>query len=99
MRWSNFRFDGRVSTKALPFILVAAIILTASFFVFSAGAFSDSPKLLSIYSTVANYSLPVTDRNGQEYAALLEVLDPLGKVTVKTEGNRWKIHYEDKDVE
>jgi N-acetylmuramoyl-L-alanine amidase len=99
MRWSNFRFDGRVSTKALPFILVAAIILTASFFVFSAGAFSDSPKLLSIYSTVANYSLPVTDRNGQEYAALLEVLDPLGKVTVKTEGKRWKIHYEDKDVE
>lgn len=50
-------------------------------------------KHLSIYSTAANYSLPIVQRQGHDYVGLLEVLDPLGSVSAKLEGTRWRIHY------
>jgi N-acetylmuramoyl-L-alanine amidase len=50
-------------------------------------------KHLSIYSTAANYSLPIVQRQGHDYIGLLELLDPLGTVSAKSEPNRWRIHY------
>jgi N-acetylmuramoyl-L-alanine amidase len=50
-------------------------------------------KHLSVYSTAANYSLPIVQRQGHDYVGLLEVLDPLGTVSAKLEGGRWRIHY------
>ena len=48
---------------------------------------------LSVYSTAANYSLPILLRQGREYVGLLELLDPLGTVSAKTEPLRWRLHY------
>jgi N-acetylmuramoyl-L-alanine amidase len=50
-------------------------------------------KHLSIYSSAANYSLPLVQRQGHEYVGLLELLDPLGKVSAKFESPRWRLHY------
>jgi N-acetylmuramoyl-L-alanine amidase len=50
-------------------------------------------KHLSIYSSAANYSLPIVQRQGHEYVGLLELLDPLGKVSAKFESPRWRLHY------
>jgi N-acetylmuramoyl-L-alanine amidase len=50
-------------------------------------------KHLSIYSTAANYSVPIVQRQGREYIGLLELLDPLGTVSAKSELPRWRIHY------
>jgi N-acetylmuramoyl-L-alanine amidase len=50
-------------------------------------------KRLSIYSTIANYSLPILQRQGQDYVGLLELLEPLGTVSAKLDGARWRIHY------
>jgi N-acetylmuramoyl-L-alanine amidase len=50
-------------------------------------------KHLSVYSTAANYSLPIVQRQGREYIGLLELLDPLGTVSAKFEPPRWRIHY------
>jgi N-acetylmuramoyl-L-alanine amidase len=50
-------------------------------------------KHLSIYSTAANYSLPLVQREGRDYVGLLEVLEPLGKVTARTEGTRWRLRF------
>jgi N-acetylmuramoyl-L-alanine amidase len=50
-------------------------------------------KRLSVYSSVANYSLPIVQRQGHEYVGLLELLDPLGKVSAKSEPIRWRLHY------
>jgi N-acetylmuramoyl-L-alanine amidase len=50
-------------------------------------------KHLSVYSTAANYSLPIVQRQGREYVGLLELLDPLGTVSAKFEPPRWRIHY------
>ncbi len=50
-------------------------------------------KHLSVYSTAANYSLPIVQRQGRDYIGLLELLDPLGKVSAKSEPPRWRLHY------
>jgi N-acetylmuramoyl-L-alanine amidase len=54
-------------------------------------------KRLSIYSSVATYTLPVTDRVGREYVGLLEVLEPLGRVSARVEGQHWKMRFNDSD--
>jgi len=50
-------------------------------------------KHLSVYSTAANYSLPIVQRQGHEYIGLLELLDPMGTVSAKVDPARWHIHY------
>ena len=50
-------------------------------------------KHLSVYSTAANYSLPIVQRQGRDYIGLLELLDPLGRVSAKADSPRWRIHY------
>src|ERR1039458_10161774 len=50
-------------------------------------------KHLSIYSSVANYSLPIVQRQGRDYVGLLELLDPLGTVSAKSDGLHWRLHY------
>ena len=48
---------------------------------------------MSVYSLVADYSLPVVERDGQDYTGLLEVLEPLGNVSATTEGSHWRLRY------
>jgi N-acetylmuramoyl-L-alanine amidase len=50
-------------------------------------------KHLSVYSTLANYSLPIVQRQGREYIGLLELLDPIGTVSARSDPPRWRIHY------
>ncbi|MGO9084419.1 MAG: N-acetylmuramoyl-L-alanine amidase [Candidatus Sulfotelmatobacter sp.] len=50
-------------------------------------------KHLSVYSVVANYSLTLVQRDGRDYVGLLEVLEPLGKVSARSEGARWRLRY------
>ena len=56
-------------------------------------------KHLAVYSVAANYSLPVVQREGRDYIGLLELLEPLGKVTAKTDGSRWKMRYNNVQAE
>jgi N-acetylmuramoyl-L-alanine amidase len=50
-------------------------------------------KRLSVYSLAANYSLELVQRGGHEYVGLLELLEPLGHVSAKVEGSRWRLRY------
>jgi len=63
--------------------LVGAIVLAAA----------PPEKHLAVFSVAANYSLPLVQREGRAYVGLLELLEPLGKVTAKSEGPRWRLRY------
>ena len=76
---------------ARSFGIFVAILAVSSLFLFS---FPAEEKRVSIYSLAANYALPVVERNGQDYVALLEALDPLGTVKATAEGKRWKFRYD-----
>lgn len=54
---------------------------------------SPEEKRISIYSPQANYSLPVAEHSGRDYVGLLEILEPLGRVSAKSQGGRWKLRY------
>ncbi len=56
-------------------------------------------KRLSVYSKVANYSVPVVDVGGQEFVSLLEILEPLGSVTAKGDSKHWKLRYNGSEME
>jgi N-acetylmuramoyl-L-alanine amidase len=77
--------------KTLATLLAALIFLGA--------APSADEKRISIYSTVATYALPVVERNGREYVGLLEILEPLGRVSARVEGQHWKLRFNDVDSE
>jgi N-acetylmuramoyl-L-alanine amidase len=77
------------------------LAFAAALFVTSALLLSAAPeeKHISIFSTAANYTLPVLDRDGDEYVGLLEVFEPLGNVSAKVSGTHWKFRYNDVESE
>jgi N-acetylmuramoyl-L-alanine amidase len=77
--------------KAVAALLALLALLSA--------APATDEKHLSVYSPVAIYAVPVLDRGGHEYAGLLELLEPLGRVSSKSEGARWGLRYNAVDAE
>ena len=71
-------------------VAVCILLFFAGLLVSSSAA---PEKHLAVYSTAANYSLPIVQRQGHEYIGLLELLDPLGTVSAKLDPPRWRIHY------
>jgi N-acetylmuramoyl-L-alanine amidase len=78
-------------TRILAILLAIAVLLNA--------APSENEAQISIYSPVAIYTLPVLDRAGREYVGLLELLEPLGRVSSQTNGRYWKLRYNALDAE
>ncbi|HEX3820345.1 MAG TPA: N-acetylmuramoyl-L-alanine amidase [Candidatus Sulfotelmatobacter sp.] len=69
--------------RQIPALIVLCSLLTAA----------PAEKHLSVYSLAANYSMPVVQREGRDYIGLLELLEPLGKVSAKSDNNRWRLRY------
>ncbi len=86
MRWSSTRS----SARALGIIIASGILFAFAAFLVLAAA---PQKHLSVYSTAANYSLPIVQRQGRDYVGLLELLEPLGSVSAKFDSRRWRLHY------
>lgn len=84
----------RKKSKTLSLALaIVTVLLLATTTPTSAVPPSAQEKQLSIYAPVATYTLPVLDRSGHEYVGLLELLEPLGRVSSQTVGARWSIRY------
>jgi N-acetylmuramoyl-L-alanine amidase len=97
MPWSRrlYRAHGFFAFFGI-FVIIAILVFV---FIFVSASFLHSTaaeeKKISVYSRAANYVLPITERNGRDYVGLLEILDPLGTVNVKTDGLHWKLRYKD----
>jgi N-acetylmuramoyl-L-alanine amidase len=75
-------------SRITGFLPIFGLVLVSSFLLSAA-----PQKRLSVYSVAANYFLPVIQRANHDYVALLELLDPLGRVNAKLDGRRWRIRY------
>jgi N-acetylmuramoyl-L-alanine amidase len=71
--------------KTLALLLSIVTLLPA--------ATSADEKQISVYSPVATYTLPILQRSGREYVGLLELLEPLGRVSSGYSANHWRIRY------
>jgi N-acetylmuramoyl-L-alanine amidase len=87
-KWEFCRNSERSPRSQYLLLQVTALTLIST--LFSPAA---PEKHLTVYSVAANYSLPLVQREGRPYVGLLEVLEPLGKVTAKLEGPRWRLRY------
>jgi hypothetical protein len=74
------------TTNRLLALLLAMVTLLPA-------ATSADEKQLSIYAPVATYSLPILERSGHEYVGLLELMEPLGRVSSDSAGGRWRIRF------
>src|ERR1700732_3447625 len=96
MRWSSYPSSHEVPpvvrrepcSPIAGFLFIVGLVLVSSFLLSAA-----PQKHLSVYSVAANYFLPVMQRANHDYVALLELLDPLGRVSAKLDGRRWRIRY------
>ncbi len=83
------------TTKTALAILLASVTLQSAL---NAALPSADDRRISVYSPVAIYSLPVLERAGHEYVGLLELLEPLGRVSSQLEGQHWKLRYNTVDA-
>lgn len=96
MRWSSYPSSHEASpavrrgpcSRTAAFLFMSGLVLVSSFLLSAA-----PQKRLAVYSVAANYFLPVMQRANHDYVALLELLDPLGRVNAKLDGRRWRIRY------
>ena len=82
MRW--IRQGSAAVPAAVATLVLAAVLLLA---------WSVPEKHLSVYSTSSTYSLPIVQRAGRDYVGLLELLDPLGTVSAKSDAKNWHLRY------
>ncbi len=101
MPWSSSRPRASIRTRTFPALVfaVCGILLGFGFVAGSRAASEGSDERLSVYSKAANFSLPVEQRNGQEYVGLLELLDPLGTVSATADHAHWRLHYYQEELE
>jgi N-acetylmuramoyl-L-alanine amidase len=66
---------------------------------FLSAARSAEERHISVYSPVAIYTLPLLERSGHEYVGLLELLEPLGRVSSETNGRALRLRYNAVDAE
>jgi len=78
-------------TRVLAILLAAVTLLSASP--------SENEEHVSVFSPVAVYTLPVLERGSHEYVGLLELLEPLGPVSSRTDGHRLNLRYKKVDAE
>lgn len=95
MRWTS-RAWGVAPLCAITVGLRLLAILVSLCLLLSA---TGPEKHLSVYSVATNYSLPIAQREGRDYVGLLELLEPLGKVSAKSDGQRWRFRYNNIDGE
>jgi N-acetylmuramoyl-L-alanine amidase len=88
-----------LTNKILAILLATITLLSAPPSALLYALPSADDKRISVYSPVATYSLPVLERAGHEYVGLLELLEPLGRVSSQSDGRRWKLRYNTVDAE
>jgi N-acetylmuramoyl-L-alanine amidase len=85
---SSKRASGPPRRRYLNFSAVLSLLLVAILLSNAA-----PEKHLSIFSTAANYSVTLVQRDNRDYIGVLELLEPLGKVSVRADGPRWRVRY------
>lgn len=86
--------SGRGSRLAVAAI-AATVLLSAALLTryASVHAQSPGPNQLTVYSPQSTYSVPLLEVDGQPYAGLVELLEPLGSVDARADGKKYKLHF------
>src|SRR5438105_2696464 len=90
MRWN--RPVSGVGPGQSRLVIVTVIVVAVMIPVLLSVGAGDQ-KRISIYSGSANYTLNVQDRDGKEYVDLLEILQPLGATSIRSDRSSWRLRF------
>lgn len=95
------RSTSHFRSARVPLVVGAMFVTACALIVLYSTVLRGAPpgKHLSVYSVAANYALPVMQREGRDYVGLLEVLEPLGKVSAKLDNRGWRLRYNNVEAE
>ncbi len=93
---SNRGWSSRKTRRAASAVIFCLTILFALALAVSGLA---DEKRLSVYSGATSYSLTVREKSGTDYVGLLDILQPLGSVSARTDGRTWKLNYNGSESE
>src|ERR1700719_230415 len=101
MHWTSSSVDsnGTSPVVAEGFRLRVLLRISSLLFLCTLLVSGAPEKHLSVYSTAANYLLPLVQREGHDYVGLLELLEPLGRVSAKADNSRWRLRYNNVQAE
>jgi N-acetylmuramoyl-L-alanine amidase len=101
MHWTSSSQDSNGASPAVgeEFCLRTLLRISSLLFLCTLLVSGAPEKHLSVYSTAANYFLPLVQREGHDYVGLLELLEPLGRVTAKADNSRWRLRYNNVQAE
>src|SRR5437016_3753133 len=77
MRWSKKR-----ASQLMAFLLISCALLLSV---------ADPAKQFTVYTPQTTYSMEVTERQGQMYIGLMDLLGPLGATVAPSRGNIWTV--------
>jgi len=84
--------------RAVPGCLLIVLIRLVLPGQLLAGPVTDE-KRLSVYASTADYFLAVSEHNGRDYVGLLELLEPLGPVNARSDGQHWRLRFKALEME
>ncbi len=87
MRWSSHRHSSAGVVLSACFAICSIVFVCI--FIFASTPANE--KKISIYSSSASYTLAVAERNGRDYVGLIEILEPLARIDLKSDGLHWKL--------
>ncbi len=57
------------------------------------------PERLSVYAPRGSFSVPLQPYAGRTYVGVLDLLDPLGELSARQDGRKWKVRFNNMDLE
>jgi N-acetylmuramoyl-L-alanine amidase len=58
-----------------------------------------SLQRLSVYAPRGSFTVPLQQNAGRDYVGILDLLDPLGQLSARQDGRKWKVRFNEAEVE
>jgi N-acetylmuramoyl-L-alanine amidase len=96
MRWNEWRRgDERLVQRLTPGVALFLLLLWPP----SPQAQPAAPERLSVYAPRGSFSVLLQPYAGREYVGVLDLLDPLGELSARQDGRKWKVRFNSVDLE
>ncbi len=77
----------------LTYVLIVPFAILLALGLRHATVHAQSAEQLTVYSSRTTYSVALQNLNGQPYAGLVDLLEPLGSVDAKADGKKYKLRF------
>ncbi|HKT68080.1 MAG TPA: hypothetical protein VJP83_01525, partial [Terriglobales bacterium] len=94
MRWTDgLEGDERRRFAPSPSRIVPALALLLLVVLPLQPQSSSGLQRLSVYAPRGSFTVPLQQNAGRDYVGILDLLDPLGQLSARQDGRKWKMRF------